>query len=57
MTAVRMTDRNDFELLREYAEHGSQPAFGELVFIPDAGHWVQYEAADAFNAALLRLLA
>ena len=20
--------------------------------IPDAGHWVQYEAADAFNAAL-----
>jgi len=24
--------------------------------IPDAGHWVMYEAADAFNAALLELL-
>lgn len=28
----------------------------ELVVVPDAGHWVQYEAADAVNAALLRLL-
>jgi pimeloyl-ACP methyl ester carboxylesterase len=25
--------------------------------IADAGHWVMYEAADAFNAALLELLA
>ena len=25
--------------------------------IPDAGHWVAYEAADAFNAALARILA
>jgi len=25
--------------------------------IPDAGHWVQYEAADAFNTVLLKLLA
>lgn len=25
--------------------------------IPDAGHWVMYETADAFNAALLELLA
>ncbi len=24
--------------------------------IPDAGHWVAYEAADAFNAALARML-
>ena len=24
--------------------------------IPDAGHWVMYETADAFNAALLELL-
>ena len=24
--------------------------------IPGAGHWVMYEAADAFNAALLELL-
>lgn len=33
------------------------PAFGELVFIPDAGHWVQYEAPERFDQALLRLLA
>jgi 2-hydroxy-6-oxonona-2,4-dienedioate hydrolase len=24
--------------------------------IPDAGHWVAYEAADAFNAKLLEVL-
>jgi 2-hydroxy-6-oxonona-2,4-dienedioate hydrolase len=29
----------------------------EFVTIPDAGHWVQYEAPDAFNAALLGVLA
>lgn len=33
------------------------PYFGELVLLPDAGHWVQYEAPQAFNRALLRLLA
>ena len=33
------------------------PTFGELVLVPDAGHWVQYERAAEFNAALLRLLA
>jgi pimeloyl-ACP methyl ester carboxylesterase len=33
------------------------PAFRELTLIPDAGHWVQYEAADAFNATLLAALA
>jgi 2-hydroxy-6-oxonona-2,4-dienedioate hydrolase len=27
-----------------------------FVVIPGAGHWVQYEAADAFNAALLEML-
>ena len=32
------------------------PYFGELVLLPDAGHWVQYEAAEAFREALLRLL-
>lgn len=32
------------------------PAFGSLVRIPGAGHWVQYEAAGAFHAALLGLL-
>lgn len=33
------------------------PKFGELVMVPGAGHWVQYEAAEATDAALLRLLA
>lgn len=33
------------------------PTFRELVFIPEAGHWVQYESAKAFDEALLRLLA
>jgi pimeloyl-ACP methyl ester carboxylesterase len=33
------------------------PTFGTLERIAGAGHWVQYEAASAFDAALLRLLA
>lgn len=33
------------------------PNFGELVRVPDAGHWVAYEGAARFNEALLRLLA
>ena len=33
------------------------PKFGELVLVPGAGHWVQYEAAEETNSALLRLLA
>jgi pimeloyl-ACP methyl ester carboxylesterase len=32
-----------------------QPGAG-LTLIPRAGHWVQYEAAEEFNATLLRLL-
>lgn len=32
------------------------PAFKSLVFIPDAGHWVQYEDASAFDAALTQAL-
>jgi 2-hydroxy-6-oxonona-2,4-dienedioate hydrolase len=36
---------------------GSAPTLQELVLIPDAGHWVQYEAAGAFHRELLRLLA
>ena len=32
------------------------PGFGEIVLIPDAGHWVQYEAPEAFDRELLRLL-
>ena len=34
----------------------SGPTFAELVLIPDAGHWVQFEDAAAFNRELLRLL-
>jgi pimeloyl-ACP methyl ester carboxylesterase len=39
---------------RDVVEHalGQAPAFESLVFIPHAGHWVQYEDAPAFNAAL-----
>lgn len=29
------------------------PAFAGLTLVPEAGHWVQYEAADTFNARLL----
>jgi pimeloyl-ACP methyl ester carboxylesterase len=31
---------------------GAAPDFRGLALIPGAGHWVQFEAADAFNAAL-----
>ncbi|WP_354004879.1 alpha/beta fold hydrolase [Ramlibacter albus] len=34
----------------------SMPNKRELVFIPRAGHWVQYEQAEAFNEAVLGLL-
>jgi pimeloyl-ACP methyl ester carboxylesterase len=30
--------------------------FRSLHFIPDAGHWVQYEAAPAFNTKLEAIL-
>ena len=33
------------------------PGFRGLVQVPDAGHWVAFEAADAFNAALAAALA
>jgi pimeloyl-ACP methyl ester carboxylesterase len=33
-----------------------QPDF-QMHVIPGAGHWVAYEAADAFNARLLEVLA
>jgi pimeloyl-ACP methyl ester carboxylesterase len=32
------------------------PTLRELVVVPGAGHWVPYEAAEATNRALLRLL-
>ncbi|MCJ0763950.1 alpha/beta fold hydrolase [Variovorax terrae] len=35
----------------------SKPCVRELTLIDGAGHWVQFEAAAAFNALLLRLLA
>lgn len=35
---------------------GATPTLNSFQFIPDAGHWVQYERADAFNAALLAML-
>lgn len=35
----------------------SAPEFGELMILPRAGHWIQFEEAVAFNTALLRLLA
>ena len=33
------------------------PGFRRLVLVPDAGHWVAFEAADAFNTALAAALA
>ena len=36
---------------------GTAPGFRRLVLVPDAGHWVAFEAADAFNAALAAALA
>ncbi|HEY0825694.1 MAG TPA: alpha/beta hydrolase, partial [Ramlibacter sp.] len=35
----------------------SAPRFGELVLVPGAGHWVQYEAPADLQRELLRLLA
>jgi pimeloyl-ACP methyl ester carboxylesterase len=32
------------------------PRLQSLELLPDAGHWVQFEASDAFNAALARAL-
>ncbi len=36
---------------------GTAPGFRDLVLLPDAGHWVAFEAAPAFNAALVAALA
>ena len=33
------------------------PGFASLELVPQAGHWVQFEAADVFNAALASALA
>lgn len=36
---------------------GTAPGFRSLDLLPDAGHWVAWEAAEAFNAALAAALA
>lgn len=46
--------RDVLPALRERISTG--PRFGELVLVPGAGHWVQYEAAAEVNRQLLRLL-
>lgn len=38
------------------AAFAEEPCFQGLTLIEGAGHWVQYEQPDAFNAALLRVL-
>ena len=35
---------------------GTAPQFRSLALLPDAGHWVAFEAAQAFNAALAAAL-
>ncbi|HEX7889014.1 MAG TPA: alpha/beta hydrolase [Ramlibacter sp.] len=47
--------RDTLPLLKERL--ATAPTLRELVFIPGAGHWVQYEDAPAFQRELLRLLA
>ena len=46
--------RHRLPLIRQVLS--SAPGFRSLELLPDAGHWVQFEAADAFNAALARAL-
>lgn len=41
----------------EAAIRGATSTLRSFQFIADAGHWVQYERAEAFNAALLTVLA
>ena len=46
--------RGRFDVVRSALEHA--PAFRSLTLIPRAGHWVQFEAAEAFNEALRSFL-
>lgn len=52
--------REDALYLGRLAELGAAlqavPTFQSLQLVDAAGHWVQYERADAFNAALLQVL-
>ena len=41
----------------EDAFNAAAPDFRGLVLIPEAGHWVQFERPEAFDAALLAVLA
>lgn len=44
------------QALLESTIRGAASTLRSFQFIPDAGHWVQYERPQAFNAALLSLL-
>ena len=46
--------RHRLPLIREVLS--TAPGFQSLDLLPQAGHWVQFEAAEAFNAALARRL-
>ncbi|MDN5844422.1 MAG: alpha/beta hydrolase, partial [Alcaligenaceae bacterium] len=46
--------RNDMAPIQ--ASLSKAPQFGELRIIPDAGHWVQFEAAGRFNQVLRTML-
>jgi pimeloyl-ACP methyl ester carboxylesterase len=46
--------RETLEMLQPCLERA--PYFGRLELVPDAGHWVQYEAAEAFRASLAGIL-
>jgi len=46
--------RHRLPLIRQVLS--SAPGFQSLELLPDAGHWVQFEAAETFNAALARAL-
>ena len=45
------------ELAKRHATVRAAHPEADIRTIEGAGHWVQYEAADAFNAVLLELLA
>jgi pimeloyl-ACP methyl ester carboxylesterase len=52
--ALDMLYRHRLPLIRQVLS--TAPGFRSLELLPDAGHWVQFEAAHAFNAALARAL-
>ncbi len=52
--ALDVLYRHRLPLVRQVLS--SAPAFRSLELLPEAGHWVQFEAVEAFNAALARAL-